>query len=125
MKLPIAMEPLDGGLIPRMLAAQMEDNGHCAPLATHVFIRNAEVVGAAAICAPAITFWASSFRVSPRESIELVRRTQLEASRNHKKFLCLCQTDSPFYPLMARFGFKLLGTADVFEMDSISANAPI
>jgi len=125
MKLPITMQPLGEDLVARMLAAQREDNGHCAPMATHVFLRDTEVVGAAAICAPAITFWASSHKLSPRESIELVRRTQQAASGRHQKFLCLCSNDSPFFPLMPRFGFRLLGTADVFEMDALPAHAPL
>ena len=116
MKLPITIENLSPAWLPDLIAAQHSDDGHCAPLATHVFIRGSEVVGAAGIGVPTITFWAHRARLCPRESLDLVFRTQTTAAKSHEKFLCLCQQESPFHPLMSRFGFERLGTADVFQM---------
>ena len=119
MRLPLQLVPRLVSHEPDLQAAIASDHGHHAPLASHVFLRGEEIVGAAALCAPAITFWAHSKRCGPRDSFDLVLQAQTEAANRHEKFLCLCAADSPFRPHMGRFGFQCLGNADVFQMQRI------
>lgn len=116
MKTPIIITPLTPDLQPAMLAASAADHGHCAPLATHVFLQGRQVVGAAALCAPTAMFWAHS-QLHARESIDLARRCTAAALAEHKNFLCACSLDSPFWELMPRFGYRRLGNADFFRYD--------
>lgn len=103
------------GLRELMLDASRADGGHHAPLATHVFLRNGfEVVGAAGIAVPTLTFWAAT-TATPRESLEMTRIANSRALELHSKFLCPCSPDSPFFPHMVRLGYRRLGPADFFE----------
>lgn len=97
-----------------MLAASAEDGGHCAPMANHVFVRDGEIVGAAAILASVFTFWAHSKKLRARESFDLIARTKVMCG-GFGTHLTACATNSPFFPLMERLGYRRLGAADFFE----------
>ena len=91
------------------------DGGHCAPLATTIFQRDGEIIGAAGVFAPSLTFWART-DLCPRESVDLVFRAKAAADERRTSYLCLCSPESPFRRLMPRFGFNFLGNADFFEV---------
>ena len=95
--------------------AASQANGHSAPLATHAFLRSGEVVGATALFAPCLTFWAHSEKLHARESFELIRRVRSVATSTVPSYITLCCLDSPFYPFMTKLGFTRLGNADVFQ----------
>jgi|KBSSwiStaDraftv2_1062776.scaffolds.fasta_scaffold424791_6 hypothetical protein len=98
-----------------MLDASRRDGGHQAPMATHVFLRDGvEVVGAAGIAVPTLTFWAAT-TATLRESIEMTSLAHARAFAVHDKFLCPCSPESPFFKLMPRLGYRRLGPADFFE----------
>jgi hypothetical protein len=111
----ILMTPLTPAMEYPLRLASVEDDGHQAPLATHVFTREGKVVGSAGLCVPSITFWAHSKELHARESLELLKRCQIAAAVQHRAFLGLCSVDSPFHSLVSRFGWKKLGNADVFQ----------
>lgn len=115
MRTPLNIVPLSPEMEYAMTAASAEDGGHCAPLATHVFLRDLEIVGAAALCAPVITFWAHSKKLHPRESLELAQRCTAKAGELHKHFLAACSPDSPFWHLMPKLGYRRIGNADFFQ----------
>lgn len=115
MKTPVLIQPLTPALHPAMLAASATDGGHHAPLATHVFTRAGEVVGAAALCSPVLFFWAHSTALHRRESLDLAKRCKAQAVKQYQhNFLSTCSPDSPFYPLMPGLGFTRLGNADFY-----------
>lgn len=99
-----------------MKEASAGDHGHCAPLATHVFLRGAEVIGAVALFAPTLTFWAHSSKLSKREAIYLAQTARQMGIDRAPDFLTACSPDSPYHHLMPSLGFRRLGNADYFEV---------
>ena len=115
MKAPVCMMPLDERLRLDMEEAIRSDEGHHAPLATHAFTRGGEVIGAVALLAPTLTFWAHRLKCSPRESFECIKLCTHAADQLNGVHLCTCSADSPFFPLMERIGYRRLGNIDVFQ----------
>ena len=117
MKSSIAMVDIsvDPWLREAMNEASRRDSGHHAPLATHVFVRDDfQIVGAAGIAVPTLTFWAASTS-TPRESWEMTKLANERMATLHENFLAPCAPDSPFFPLMGRLGYRRIGPADFFE----------
>jgi hypothetical protein len=108
------MIPLTPALAEEMRRASAADGGHHAPMASHVFTRARQVVGATAIFAPLYTFWAGT-KLFPRESLAMVEASLSAADQQRADYLAACSVDSPFHPLMPRLGFRLVGNADIFQ----------
>ena len=114
MRAAIDILPIDAQRHQRMVQASIEDHGHSAPFATHVFERAGEIVGATSLFAPTQTFWAHSTKMHARESIEVIRRCRAAVSGKH--YLVLCAPESPFHPLMEKLGHQRLGNVDVYHI---------
>lgn len=113
MKLALNMEPVTTANASELEFATDAD-GHCAPLATHLWRREGKVVGACGVFAPLATFWAHT-QLSPRESIALVEEFKALADGRGVTYLTACSPESPFQLLMPRFGFRRLGSLDFYD----------
>lgn len=115
MKTTIELVALTPELREQMRIASETDRGHHAPFATHAFTRAGAVVGAAAIFAPIMTFWAHSTLLSARESFQAIHHAQNLAEAKALPYGVLCSPDSPFFPLMKHCGYERIGNADLFS----------
>lgn len=107
----ITLAPIQSPAMREAMQLASAEDGHCAPMATHVFLRGQTVVGAAGIFAPVLTFWAHTKRMHARDTVEVVRAIQKGAPPH----LCACSEESPFFGIMDRFGYRHLGPAHFFE----------
>lgn len=113
----IRIELLTPELRAMMEQASAADHGHCAPLATHVFLKSDQVVGAVALFAPTLTFWAQSTGLTRREAVYMAQTSRALGLTRQAQFLVACSPESPYHPIMPHLGFQRLGNADYFEVN--------
>lgn len=120
----ITVHPITPDLVRAMNEANAADHGHCAPFATHVFVKDGQVVGAVALFAQCLTFWAQSTKLSKREAVTMAQQARDMGLKYLPNFLIACSPDSPYQPLMEGLGFRRVGNADFFEVANVQPPKP-
>lgn len=115
MRPPVIIEPVTPQNVIELAIANGNDSGHCAPLATNLWRREGRIVGACGVFAPTLTFWADT-HLNARDSLTLVEEAKALADNRKVKYLVCCSKESPFHPLMPKFGFRWLGAADYYDV---------
>lgn len=99
-----------------ILVAAKEDNDGCI-LPSHYVEKDGEIVGAASLAVvPVLLIWNHSKKVSPRDSIQLKHTYEaLMEERGYKKFMILCNKNSPYNAHMKALGYKSVWDTEIFE----------
>lgn len=102
--------------------------------ATHVWVRDGEIVGAASINAvPVLMLWHDSKKFTPRDSLHAQRIYEaIFESLGFPKLWVLCDKKSPYNQHMSQMGCKPIWSTDVFtagtkvnELGSTIQTAPM
>lgn len=100
-------------------AARRDDHYVLAP--THVIRKNGEIVGYWSIDGmPTVHLWHDSQALTARDSVVLNEAlNQQIAGMGHNRFVCMCATHSPYYPHIAKLGFK-----EIFQSNLLIKEIP-
>lgn len=113
--LEIAVRPNLRGLV--HAAALADNHPFMAQMATHAFVRDGQVVGAAGLCVPLAVFWADSKKLKAISTVPLIRECVEIAGKVSPVHLCECDPDSPLHQFMPKLGYKRLGFADFYQRE--------
>lgn len=100
----------------KVLALAREDNDSVV-LPSHLVEKNGEIVGAASLAVvPVLMLWNHSQKVGPKDSIILKHTYEaLMEERGIKKYIVLCNKNSPYNGKMKALGYRSIWETEIFE----------
>jgi len=95
--------------------AAAKDN-HIILFPSHLVVRGNNIVGYGSVCSmPVAHIWMDKQHAKANDSVFASRQLDQEMKRlGHKFFVTLCHENSPFYPVMDRFGYQKLHPMTLF-----------